>query len=52
MLKTEELQLVSEWDKTFLQSEKVDHQKVTFSRKRTIWRSQRTVFRIICADDG
>ena len=30
MLKTEELQLVSEWDKTFLQSEKVDHQKVTF----------------------
>ena len=30
MLKTEELQLVSEWDKTFLQSEKSDHQKVTF----------------------
>ena len=30
MLKTEELQLVSEWDKTFPQSEKVDHQKVTF----------------------
>ena len=30
MLKTEELKLVSEWDKTFPQSEKVDHQKVTF----------------------
>ena len=74
MLKTEELKLVSEWDKTFPQSEKVDHKKVTFvnrygitlaadlykpiweiscdCRKRTIWRSQRTVFRIICADDG
>ena len=30
MLKTEKLQLVSEWDKTFPQSEKVDHKKVTF----------------------
>ena len=30
MLKTEELKLVSEWDKTFPQSEKVDHEKVTF----------------------
>ena len=30
MLKTEELKLVSEWDKTFPQSEKVDHQKVIF----------------------
>ena len=30
MLKTEELKLVSEWDKTFLQNEKVDHTKVTF----------------------
>ena len=30
MLKTEKLKLVSEWDKTFLQSEKVDHKKVTF----------------------
>ena len=30
MLKTEELKLVSEWDKTFPQSEKVAHQKVTF----------------------
>ncbi len=27
MLKTEELKLVSEWDKTFPQSEKVDHTK-------------------------
>ena len=30
MLKTEKLKLVSEWDKTFLQSEKVDHKQVTF----------------------
>ena len=30
MLKAEELKLVSEWDKTFPQSEKVDHTKVTF----------------------
>ena len=30
MMKTEELKLVSEWDKTFPQSEKVDHTKVTF----------------------
>ena len=30
MLKTEELKLVSEWDKTFPQSEKVDHTKVTY----------------------
>ena len=30
MLKTEKLKLVSEWDKTFPKSEKVDHEKVTF----------------------
>ena len=30
MLKAEELKLVSEWDKTFPKSEKVDHEKVTF----------------------
>ena len=30
MQKTEELKLVSEWDKTFPKSEKVDHEKVTF----------------------
>ena len=30
MLKTEELKLVLEWDKTFPKSEKVDHEKVTF----------------------
>ena len=29
-MKKEELQLVKEWDKTFPQSDKVDHQKVTF----------------------
>ena len=29
MLKTEELKLVSEWDKTFPKSEKVEHKKVT-----------------------
>lgn len=77
MLKTEELKLVSEWDKTFPQSEKVDHTKVTFvnrygitlaadlykpkkciramscdCRKRIIWCSQRTLFRIICTDNG
>lgn len=28
MMKTENLQLVSEWDKTFPKSEKVDHKKV------------------------
>lgn len=30
MMKTEELKLVSEWDKTFPRSEKVTHKKVTF----------------------
>ena len=50
MLKTEELKLVSEWDKTFPKSEKVDHEKVTFVNRYGI--SQRTVFWIICADDG
>ncbi len=30
MMKTENLTLVQEWDKTFPQSEKVDHSKVTF----------------------
>ena len=30
MLKTEKLKLVSEWDKTFPQSEKVDHKKMIF----------------------
>lgn len=30
MMKTEELKLVSEWDKTFPKSEKVEHKKVTF----------------------
>ena len=33
MLKTEELKLVSEWDKTFPQSEKTDHKKVTFENR-------------------
>ena len=36
MLKTEELKLVSEWDKTFPQSEKVDHKKVTFVNRYRI----------------
>ena len=35
MLKTEKLKLVSEWDKTFPQSEKVDHKKVTFCK--SLW---------------
>ena len=30
MLKAEELKLVTEWDKTFTKSEKVEHRKVTF----------------------
>lgn len=30
MMKTEELVLVDEWDKTFSKSDKVDHSKVTF----------------------
>lgn len=30
MMQTEELKLVSEWDKTFPKSEKVNHKKVTF----------------------
>lgn len=30
MMKTEELELVVEWDKTFLQSNKVEYKKVTF----------------------
>ena len=30
MMKTEELKLVTEWDKTFPKSDKVDHSKVTF----------------------
>ena len=30
MMKTEELNLVTEWDKVFPKSEKVDHSKVTF----------------------
>ena len=65
MLKTEELKLVSEWDKTFPQSEKVEHKKVTFVNrygitlatdlykpKNASWSSKRAVFRIICADNG
>ena len=30
MMKTEELKLTQEWDKTFPKSDKVDHRKVTF----------------------
>ena len=30
MMKTEELKLVTEWDKTFARSERVTHRKVTF----------------------
>ncbi len=30
MIKTEDLKLVQEWDKTFAKSDKVDHSKVTF----------------------
>lgn len=34
MIIKEELKLVSEWDKTFPKSDKVDHNKVTFVNKR------------------
>ena len=30
MMKTEELKLTGEWDKTFAKSDQVDHRKVTF----------------------
>ena len=30
MMKTEELKLVTKWDKTFPKSDKVEHRKVTF----------------------
>ena len=30
MVKTEELALTNDWDKTFPKSDKVDHKKVTF----------------------
>ena len=33
MMKTENLNLVNEWDKTFPKSEKVDHKKVTFANR-------------------
>ncbi len=33
MMKTENLSLVQEWDKTFPQSEKVNHSKVTFRNR-------------------
>lgn len=29
-MKTDELKMVSEWDKTFPKSEKVEHKKITF----------------------
>jgi hypothetical protein len=35
MMKTENLNLVQEWDKTFPKSEKVDHSKVTFVNYHT-----------------
>lgn len=33
MMKTENLPLVREWDKTFSQSDKVNHEKVTFANR-------------------
>ena len=35
MIRKEELNLVTEWDKTFEKSDKVDHSKVTFCKQ--IW---------------
>ena len=43
MLKTEKLKLVSEWDKTFPQSEKVDHKKATFVNRYGITLVRRSV---------
>lgn len=33
MIQKEELKLENEWDKTFPQSDKVDHSKVTFANR-------------------
>ena len=33
MIRTENLKLVQEWDKTFDKSDKVDHSKVTFANR-------------------
>ena len=58
MLKTEELKLVSEWDKTFPQSEKVDHKKVTFVNRYGITPVSYTHLRkstciyLYCKEDG
>ena len=42
LLKTEELKLVSEWDKTFTQSEKVDYQKSNICK--SLWNHTRRRF--------
>ena len=54
MMRTEELKLVTEWDKTFARSEKVTHRKVTprYRCLRAVRRSERTVFRTVCPDYG
>ena len=60
-MKAEDLRLVTEWDKTFPKSDKVDHSKVTFVNRygitlaadmRTFWCGQRTVLRSLCPDHG
>ena len=33
MIRTEELNLVTEWDKTFSKSEKIEHSKMTFANR-------------------
>ena len=33
MIRKEELNIVTEWDKTFKKSDKVDHSKVTFVKR-------------------
>lgn len=35
-MKTEELKMVTAWDKTFPKSEKVDHKKTTFANKELL----------------
>ena len=66
MMKTADLKLTTEWDKTFPQSDKVNHSKVTFINRygitlaadlylpklRAVRRGQGAMLRPLCPDDG
>ena len=58
MIIKEELNLVSEWDKTFPKSDKVDHCKVTFVNRYGItlaadmYVPKGTVLRTLCSENG